>query len=70
MKSMRLNDCYWAKGDGQDKVYRDSINAINKNKDHMTPEQLKNAVTQMKIGVAPDGYNQLCDRLASNSFQG
>lgn len=70
MKSMKINDAYWAKGDGQDKVYKDSIKAIEKNKDHMTKEQLRNAITQLKTGVAPDGYNQLCDRMASNNFQG
>lgn len=53
-----------------EKVYHDSMRAIDANKDHMTPEQVRTAVTQTMTGLAPDGYSQLCDRLATRSFQG
>lgn len=66
---MHSND-FWAKGDKPDKVFKDSVEAIEKNRDHMTKEQIKIAETQMKVGLKPDGYNQLCDRRASKNFQG
>lgn len=67
---MFYNDCYWDIHDMPEKVYHDSMRAIDANKDHMTPEQVRTAVTQTMTGLAPDGYNQLCDRLATKSFQG
>lgn len=67
---MFFNDCYWDIHDMPKKVYKDSMHAIEANKGHMTPEQVRNAVTQTMTGLAPDGYSQLCDRLSTKSFQG
>lgn len=65
----RQPDCYWAEGDMPDKVISDSVKAIEGNKANMTSEQQKRAYTQLKLGSAPDGYSQLCDRKSSDSFQ-
>ena len=60
----------WETHDDQDKVVRDSINAINRKKEHMTDEQLRKAYTELQTGLGPDIYSQLCDRKASGNFQG
>ena len=70
MSKLVNNDCYWADNDHPLKVFSDSLDAIERTKHTMTPEQLRNAVTQMKTGLAPDGASQLCDRKASGNFQG
>ena len=44
----------WETHDNQDKVIVDSINAIERRREHMTD----------------DIYSQLCDRKASDNFQG
>ncbi len=59
----------WETHDNQDKVILDSINAIERRREHMTDEQLrKNA--ELQTGLGPDIYSQLCDRKASDNFQG
>lgn len=70
MNKYIYNDCFWANYDGPCKVYSDSIEAINRVRSNMTDAQLRRALTQLKTGLVPDGYSQLCDRKASNTFQG
>lgn len=53
----------------QIRVIKNSIDAINNSKDSMTPEQLRKAYTQLKIGTSPDIMSNLADRLDSKSFQ-
>jgi len=60
----------WETHDDQDKVIHDSINAINRKRDQMSEEQLKKAYSEMQMGLGPDIYSQLCDRKASDNFQG
>ena len=36
----------------------------------MTEEQIRIAYTELKSGLGPTMYNQLCDRKASGNFQG
>ena len=48
----------------------DSINAIERNREHMTDEQLRKAYAELQTGLGPDIYSQLCDRKASDNFQG
>ena len=60
----------WETHDDLDKVVHDSINAINRKKEHMTDEQLRKAYTELQTGLGPDIYSQLCDRKASGNFQG
>ena len=60
----------WEIHDDQDKVIHDSINAIERNRENMTEEQIRIAYTELKSGLGPTMYNQLCDRKASGNFQG
>ena len=60
----------WETHDNQDKVIVDSINAIERRREHMTDEQLRKAYTELQTGLGPDIYSQLCDRKASDNFQG
>ena len=60
----------WETHDNQDKVIVDSINAIERRREHMTDEQLRKAYTELQTGLGPDIYSQLCDRMASDYFQG
>ena len=60
----------WETRDNQDKVILDSINAIEKRREHITDEQLRKAYTELQTGLGPDIYSQLCDRKASDNFQG
>lgn len=60
----------WETHDNQDKVVVDSINAIERRREHMTDEQLRKAYTELQTGLDPDIYSQLCDRKASDNFQG
>lgn len=60
----------WDSNDNHDKVINDSINAIERRREHMTDEQVRKAYAQMQMGLGPDIYSQLCDRKAGNSFQG
>ena len=64
------NNNNWETHDNQDKVIVDSINAIERRREHMTDEQLKKAYTELQTGLGPDIYSQLCDRKASDNFQG
>ena len=48
----------------------DSINAIERRREHMTDEQLRKAYAELQTGLGPDIYSQLCDRKASDNFQG
>lgn len=57
----------WETHDNQDKVIVDSINAIERRREHMTDEQLKKAYTELQTGLGPDIYSQLCDRKASDN---
>ena len=50
----------WETRDNQDKVILDSINAIEKRREHMTDEQLRKAYTELQTGLGPDIYSQLC----------
>lgn len=70
MNKYITNDCSWDEFDDPYKTCVDSIEAINRRLDSMTPQQFRAAVTQMKTGLAPDDYNHLCDRIASHNFQG
>ena len=54
----------WETHDNQDKVILDSINAIERNREHMTDEQLRKAYAELQTGLGPDIYSQLCDRKA------
>ena len=56
----------WESHDNQDKVIVDSINAIERNREHMTDEQLRKAYAELQTGLGPDIYSQLCDRKASD----
>lgn len=60
----------WETHDNQDKVIVDSINAIERRREHMTDEQLRKAYAELQTGLGPDIYSQLCDRKASDNFQG
>ena len=64
------NNNNWETHDNQDKVIVDSINAIERRREHMTDEQLRKAYTELQTGLGPDIYSQLCDRKASDNFQG
>ena len=59
----------WETHDNQDKVIVDSINAIERRREHMTDEQLRKAYAELQTGLGPDIYSQLCDRKASDNFQ-
>lgn len=69
MQKYITNDCFWAEYDGPAKVFYDSLNAIERTRSTMNDEQLRRAITQLKTGLAPDGYSQLCDRKSTDSFQ-
>lgn len=60
----------WETHDNQDKVILDSINAIERRREHMTDEQLRKAYAELQTGLGSDIYSQLCDRKASDNFQG
>ena len=57
----------WETHDNQDKVIVDSINAIERRREHMTDEQLRKAYAELQTGLGPDIYSQLCDRKASDA---
>ena len=59
----------WSSKDNKSKVLKDSKEAIKKNKDHMSPENIRVAKAQTMRGLGTDGISLLCDRKASNSFQ-
>lgn len=67
---MNNDDCFWADGDMPDKVLDDSMRAIRKNIDHMSDVEIKAALAHARAANRPDGRSQLCDRLASDNFQG
>ena len=52
----------WETHDNQDKVIVDSINAIERRREHMTDEQLRKAYTELQTGLGPDIYSQLTVR--------
>ena len=50
--------------------YNEVNNAIERRREHMTDEQLRKAYAELQTGLGPDIYSQLCDRKASDNFQG
>lgn len=60
----------WSKHDNHEKVIKDSLEAIERNKSHMTKEQIKHAYSELETGLGPDDHNNLCDRINSQNFQG
>ena len=60
----------WETHDNQDKVILDSINAIERNRQHITDERLMKSYAEFQTGLGADKYGQLCDRKASDNFQG
>lgn len=60
----------WSPHDRKDKVIKDSLIAIERNRKNMSPEELKHAYAQMCFGLGPTNISQLCDRKSTNTFQG
>ena len=52
----------WETHDNQDKVILDSINAIERNREHMTDEQLRKAYAELQTGLGPDIYSRSEER--------
>ena len=61
---------HWDTHENPATVSVDSINAIDRRREHMTDEQLRKAYAELQTGLGPDIYSQLCDRKASDNFQG
>lgn len=52
-----------------DVIIKNGIDAINRNLKNLSREQLQKATTELAAGSQQFDHNQLCDRIASKSFQ-